>query len=81
MDNYFDKHPLAELAILLAIIFVVAAIVITGERIRDNKVWNDGRCLCGGRWEFVQAVGHQSDTDYIYKCNNCGKLIQIENYR
>ena len=39
---------------------------------------NDGICKCGGQYEFVQAVGHKFDTSYIYKCNKCGKIIEID---
>lgn len=39
---------------------------------------HDGICKCGGQYEFVQAVGHKFDTSYIYKCNKCGKIIEID---
>ena len=40
---------------------------------------NDGICTkCGGQYEFVQAVGQKLDTSYIYKCNKCGKIIEVD---
>lgn len=44
----------------------------------DEKLWNYGRCdVCGGTWEYEQAVGHRYATSYIYVCDNCGKRIEI----
>ena len=35
------------------------------------------RDICGGTWEYEQAVGHKSSTSYIYICRKCGKRIEI----
>lgn len=44
----------------------------------DEKLWNDGHCdVCGGTWEYEQAVGHRSSTSYIYVCTECGKRIEL----
>ena len=48
----------------------------------DEKLWNDGHCnVCGGTWEYEQAVGHRSATSYIYVCENCGKRIELYEVR
>ena len=48
----------------------------------DNTVWNDGYCTCGGKWEYVdtEKTVHGTDgdihttTQYVYKCDGCGKM-------
>lgn len=48
----------------------------------EEKLWNDGRCdVCGGTWEYEQAVGHRTETTYIYVCHGCGKRIEISEMR
>lgn len=48
----------------------------------DDKLWNDGHCdVCGGAWQYEQAVGHRSSTSYIYVCEDCGKRIEIYGVR
>lgn len=44
----------------------------------DKNEYNDGICQkCGGHLEYEQAVGHQYFTTYMYKCENCGKRIEL----
>lgn len=43
----------------------------------DEKLWNDGHCVCGGTWKYEQAVGHMSSTSYIYVCEDCGERIEL----
>lgn len=44
----------------------------------DRIEYNNGACQeCGGHLEYEQAVGHQYFTTYIYKCENCGKRIEL----
>lgn len=45
----------------------------------DTKIWNNGYCTCGGKWEYQQAIGHQYNTAYIYKCDECGKIVELSN--
>ena len=47
----------------------------------DDKVWNNGRCSCGGEWVYEQAIGHKYDTDYIYKCDKCGTRYEFDEMR
>lgn len=53
-----------------------------GSESHDDKLWNNGHCdVCGGAWQYEQAVGHMSFTSYIYVCNGCGKRIEIYEVR
>ena len=48
----------------------------------EDKLWNNGHCnVCGGAFEYEQAVGHRSSTSYIYVCNGCGKRIELYEVR
>lgn len=41
--------------------------------------YNNGICSqCGGHYDFIQAVGNRYPifTKYIYKCDNCGNMIE-----
>ena len=68
-----------KVLIMLFIAFIVGMIIgaIKGIKYHDEKAWNNGRCECGGHFEYEQAVGHQYSTSYIYKCDSCGKHIEI----
>ena len=74
--------------VCFATIFAVVGLAIlmvffvdtTIER-HDSKLWNNGYCDCGGRWEYEQAVGHKSTTSYIYVCDKCGNRIEISEMR
>ena len=69
--------------ILIVLLFVALffGIYKAGEK-HDDKLWNGGHCdVCGGTWEYEQAVGHRVSTSYIYVCKNCGKRIEISEVR
>lgn len=51
------------------------------EKENDKGKWNGGYCPCGNKWEFYQAVGHYSSTTYLYKCPNCGAVIELFEYQ
>jgi hypothetical protein len=46
----------------------------------NTITWNDGYCKCGGKWEYQEAVGHRYSTNYLYKCDKCGRIVEFENY-
>lgn len=80
MRDYLPEIIATIITILLvvAIGFVVDKITIK----HDDKLWNNGHCdICGGAWEYEQAVGHRSSTSYIYICEDCGKRIEISEVR
>lgn len=64
-----------ELGILILIIIVLMFVSRACSSIR----YNDGICkLCGGRYIYQQAVGHKYSTNYIYKCEKCGHVIEVD---
>lgn len=72
---------LPESITIIVVILLCAAMVFGTYKAsikHDEKLWNDGHCdICGGTWEYEQAVGHRSSTSYIYVCDGCGKRIEL----
>ena len=66
---------------VIVTIFLITALLFGARRCsinQEEKLWNNGHCdVCGGTWKYEQAVGHRSDTSYIYVCEDCGKRIEI----
>lgn len=75
------RDYLPEIMSIIVIISLFAALCFGGYKAgikHDEKLWNDGHCdICGGAWEYEQAVGHRSSTSYIYVCEDCGKRIEL----
>ena len=61
-----------------ALIIGIVIGVVKCSNTQDSAKWNGGYCECGGHWEYEQAVGHQYSTTYIYRCDNCGKRIEVK---
>ena len=81
------KENIVEIIIISTILLILIG-VICGA-IDNEKMWNDGRCECGGKWEYVESVtkyhrsedGTYTTTTYIYKCNDCGKMHEFATLR
>lgn len=75
------REYLFENIYIIVTILICAAIIfgVNKHDIKhDDKLWNDGHCdVCGGTWEYEQAVGHRISTSYIYVCEDCGKRIEL----
>ena len=84
MFDYLQKIIIGLVAIALTIAFFFGffTIITSITSARDKKLWNGGHCdVCGGAWEYEQAIGHRSSTSYIYVCDGCGKRIEISEVR
>lgn len=75
------RDYLPEIISIIVIISLCATLIFAVNKAsikHDDKLWNDGHCnICGGTWEYEQAVGHRSSTSYIYVCDTCGKRIEL----
>lgn len=71
------------ISIILLIVVAAAVIIGAAEYLRweEEKDWNNGYCECGGHWVYEQAIGHYNSTSYLYRCDECGKTINIWKYR
>jgi len=73
-------------ALSVAIVLAIAVALTFGldklDAVVADRKFNNGICTeCGGNYVFVQAVGHQISTDYIYECDGCGRHIEIPKYK
>lgn len=79
------RDVLPEIIVIIVTISLTAAIIFgvyKADIKHDEKLWNGGYCdVCGGTWEYEQAVGHRSSTSYIYVCTGCGKRIELYEVR
>jgi hypothetical protein len=66
-------------AITMIIFIIMFGIHCKKEYNHMMAQWNNGICTeCSGEYEFYQAVGHRSYSTYVYKCNNCGKVLELD---
>lgn len=69
---------------LLIILLVFVILLIITDFVEDaisNNRYNNGICqVCGGNYIYQQAIGHHFTTGYIYRCNKCGNLIEVNIY-
>ena len=76
---YGDRRNFSWGYIGLLILIIIVLWFI--ESIIGADKYNNGICRnCGGTYVFQNAVGHHAITDYVYKCDKCGNLIEINTY-
>lgn len=74
-NNYSSRAPWQFIVLLLLLMLIVWFI----SSCNSSNAYNNGICkLCGGDYEFYQAVGHRYSTSYLYKCNKCGNIIEVD---
>lgn len=80
LDGIISILGIIGLSIAITVIIMFGVDRLANKH--DNKLWNDGHCdVCGGTWQYEQAVGHRFSTAYIYICDECGKRIEINEVR
>jgi len=63
------------------ILLVILAVCWFASKVWSADKYNNGVCeACGGQYVYQQAVGHRYSTEYIYICDKCGHMIQIDNF-
>lgn len=79
MSYYSRNHSSTTIPLSLIIILLIALLLL--RSCASSVSWNNGICsYCGGKYEFKQAIGHRSFTDYMYVCNKCGRAIEVAEY-
>lgn len=66
-----------KLAILISIAVIFFVGIIFLDFYYTNKVWNNGKCKCGGNWKHTYAL---DEDHYIYKCDKCNKETVLSKY-
>jgi predicted nucleic acid-binding Zn ribbon protein len=77
--NSDTQAKLIVIVLLLFVMFLCSEI----RGCDSSNQYNNGHCPCGGRWQYQQAISrgrYGEYTDYIYKCDKCGRIIEISNY-
>ena len=73
----YERPPWQFIILLFLIMFVIWFVTSCNS----SNTYNNGICReCGGHYVFQNAVGHKYETNYIYVCDTCGKLIEINQY-
>lgn len=72
-----DKEELGTRFLVFGSIVIVILLFWNIASIFDNIRWNNGYHSCGGKWEYVQPVGHAYTTTYLYECDKCGKTHEF----
>lgn len=73
-NNSTNLEVIAILAGILVILMIIGSIISANN-------FNNGVCrVCGGQYEFKNAVGHRYTTEYVYVCKQCGNLITTTSY-
>ena len=46
----------------------------------NQRLYNNGECSCGGKYEIFDIEQTRYSNDYYYKCSNCNKIIHLDGY-
>ena len=76
--KFFSLETLLGL-IPSTVLALIVAVVMSLQFTNDNTEWNDGKCpKCSIEWElFDVEKSRHSPAHYYYKCNECGKIIDL----
>lgn len=65
----------------IALALLLCAIIWFITSCNSSNAYNNGICkICGGNYKFYQAIGHKYTTNYLYKCEKCGNIIEVNQY-
>ena len=75
------KHFVKGLIRTVASVGTIAGLIYIGTILThnsDSKAWNNGQHENCGQWEmFDVEKSRHGLTNYYYKCNKCGKTIEL----
>lgn len=76
---FWDKYWVPIHVVICWIVIIVGLVWYKADNNTVIKRYNNGICRdCGGEYKYDQAVGHYRSTTYIYKCNKCGNIIELD---
>jgi hypothetical protein len=78
----FEDGIIIGILVVIALVFIFGLFgVICSERTKVEE-YNNGICKqCGGKYEYLQAIGHEDYTTYLYRCRQCGKMLELSEAR
>lgn len=49
-----------------------------GSRQNVNmRLWNNGSCVCGGKWEYSNSSMGSGGACYFFRCSRCGDIVHF----
>ena len=74
-----DTGSLVVSLVLLVIVIIIAIGAKSCSNAQDSAKYNDGiHQDCGGHLVYQQAVGHKNSTSYIFRCDKCGEILELD---
>ena len=87
-DREVHRKVKFETCVVIGIILMIILLVMLGlfagiyNEKAELEAYNNGVCKqCGGKYEYLQAIGHKDYTTYLYKCRQCGKMLELSEAR
>lgn len=78
------KHFVKGLIKTVAFVGTIAGLIYIGTILAynsDTEVWNNGQHENCGQWEMFDVEKSRNGlTRYYYKCNKCGKTIELSTH-
>jgi len=67
-------------ALVFALFYVLVVMGYIASLMSDEiKLWNKGRCWCGG--SLLRTPSFDDGRSRAYRCDDCGKIAYLEVYR
>ena len=63
------KNMITTIVCIVAFVGLCGAFYLAYQY--DQRIWNDGKCECGGNWMPSQFV----DPPFVYSCDKCGCVL------
>ena len=84
----FDKFDYGFFSLACAAVIAFIAIIGTAVFVAKNEarkretLFNNGICAtCNSPFRFYDAVGTKGNVCYLYRCENCGQIVEMWEYR
>ena len=74
------EYVTVTILVALLVVFIFCVIHLSAKL--QDEMFNNGICKeCGGTYVYLQAVGHRDKTGFLYECDQCGNVIEIDKKR
>ena len=72
------RITIIAIIIAVAVILSIYGMLVLIEHVEDSRAYGDGVCkTCGGNYIYQYVVGYYLGTKYIYACDRCGHIIEL----
>jgi len=78
----FEEGIVIGLIVVVILGVILASFAVIYSERAKVEAYNNGVCKqCGGKYEYLQAIGHRDYTTYLYRCRQCGKMLELSQAR